>query len=107
MLDQVDSSSVESVVSDVPTRVYPVVVVSETFGMNYSVWASYFREVRKGFSPVGDQAEFSYIEFQVGVGKEKASKKIGWSLVQKLLDDLGMMDGDVVESELVCFIVDS
>ena len=66
MLDQVDGSLVESVVSDVPTRVYPVVVIGEAFGVNYSVWASYFREVWKSFSPVGDQVEFSYVKFQIG-----------------------------------------
>ena len=94
-------------VSDVPTRVYPVVVIGETFGVNYSVQASYFREVWKGFSPVGDQAEFSYVKFQVGVDKRKASKKIGQSLVQELIDDLGTMSGNVVKPKLVCFVVDS
>ena len=54
LLDQIDSSSVESVVSDVPTRVYPVVVVGEAFSVNNSVWASYFREVWKGLGPVGN-----------------------------------------------------
>ena len=63
LLDRVDGLSVELVVSDIPTRVYPVVVVGKAFGVNYSVWASYFGEVQKGFSPVGDQAEFSYVEF--------------------------------------------
>ena len=81
LLDQVDSSSVELMVSDVPTRVYPAVVIGEAFGVNYSVRASYFREVWKCFSPVGDQAEFSHVKFQMGVGKRKASKKIGQSLV--------------------------
>ena len=46
--------SVKSVVSDVPMRVYPVVVIGEAFSVNYSVWASYFREVWKGLGPVGN-----------------------------------------------------
>ena len=54
LLDRVDGSSVESVVSDVPTRVYPVVVVGEAFSVNNSVWASYFREVWKGLDSVGN-----------------------------------------------------
>ena len=94
-------------VSDVPMRVYPVVVIGEAFGVNYSVRASYFREVWKGFSPVGDQAEFSYVKFQVGVGKRKVLKEVGRSLVQELIDDLGTMSGNVVKPKLVCFIVDS
>ena len=74
--------------------------------MNYSVWASYFREVWKGFSPVGDQVEFPYVKFQVSVGKRKASKEIGRSLVQELINDLGAMSGNVVKPKLVCFVVD-
>ena len=93
-------------VSDVPTRVYPVVVIGEAFGVNYSVRASYFREVWKGFGSVGDQAEFSYVKFQVGMGKRKASKEIGWSLVQELFNDLGTVGGNVVKPKLVCFVVD-
>ena len=53
-MDRVDSSSVVSVVSDVPTRVYPVVVIGEAFGVNNSVRASYFREVWKGLGSVGN-----------------------------------------------------
>ena len=53
-LGWVDGSSVGSMVSDIPTRVYPVVVIGEAFGVNYSVWASYFREVWKGLGSVGD-----------------------------------------------------
>ena len=54
LLDRVDGSSVKSVVSDVSTRVYPVVVIGEAFGVNYSIWALYFREVWKGLSSVGN-----------------------------------------------------
>ena len=54
LLDRVDGSSVASVVSDVPTRVYPVVIIGEAFGVNNSVRASYFRKVWKGLSLVGN-----------------------------------------------------
>ena len=106
LLDRVNGLSVELVVSDVPTRVYPIVVIGEAFGVNYSVWALYFREVWKGFSPIDDQAKFSYVRFQVGVGKRKVSEEIGRSLVQELIDDLGTMSGNVVKPKLVCFVVD-
>ena len=33
-------------------------------------------------------------------------KEIGWSLIQELFDDLGTVGGNVVEPELVCFVVD-
>ena len=42
----------------------------------------------------------------MGVGKGKLSKEVGWSLIQELFDDLGMVGSDVVKPELVCFIVD-
>ena len=81
-------------------------VVGETLGVDYSVWASYFREVRKSFSPIGDQAEFFYVELQVDVDKREASEEIGWSLVQELFDNLGIMGSNIIKPKLVCFIVD-
>ena len=45
MLDRVDSLSVKLVVSNIPMRVYPVVVIGKAFNVNYSVQALYFREV--------------------------------------------------------------
>ena len=53
-LGWVDSLSVGSVVGDIPTGVYPVVVIGKAFGVNYSVWAPYFGEVWKGLGSVGD-----------------------------------------------------
>ena len=54
LLDRVDGSLVASMVSNVPTRVYPVVIIGKAFGVNNLVWASYFREVWKGLGSVGN-----------------------------------------------------